>query len=115
MYGHMVCTGCNGFIFPLSIPPLLFFCKSSGLMFHLYLQMLVLACLQGVALEILAAMGIIKSNHFWLDVEQIEEALQNVLVCLEMIIFSVFQQYAYPVTPYSGDVASKLLSDKKNE
>ncbi|XP_010278359.1 PREDICTED: transmembrane protein 184C-like [Nelumbo nucifera] len=70
---------------------------------------------QGVALEILAAMGIIKSNHFWLDVEQIEEALQNVLVCLEMIIFSVFQQYAYPVTPYSGDVASKLLSDKKNE
>ncbi|THG00709.1 hypothetical protein TEA_025457 [Camellia sinensis var. sinensis] len=36
--------------------------------------------------------------------EHIEEAIQNVLVCLEMVVFSVLQQYAYHVAPYSGDV-----------
>ncbi|KAJ0083133.1 hypothetical protein Patl1_10861 [Pistacia atlantica] len=68
---------------------------------------------QGVVLEILAAIGIIRSHHFWLDVEHIEEAIQNVLVCLEMVIFAVFQQYAYHVAPYSGDVAAKLKMKKK--
>ncbi|KAF2305119.1 hypothetical protein GH714_001891 [Hevea brasiliensis] len=34
---------------------------------------------QGVVLDILVALGIIRSHHFWLDVEHIEEALQNVL------------------------------------
>ncbi|KAL5774577.1 hypothetical protein ACOSP7_012134 [Xanthoceras sorbifolium] len=69
---------------------------------------------QGVVLEILAAVGIIKSHHFWLDVEHIEEAIQNVLVCLEMVIFSVLQQYAFHVAPYSGEVESKMKV-KKNE
>ncbi|XP_068661291.1 uncharacterized protein [Aristolochia californica] len=69
---------------------------------------------QGVVLEILAAAGIIRSHHFWLDVEHIQEALQNVLICLEMVIFSVIQQYAYHVAPYSGDIAAKLKMDKKN-
>ncbi|KAJ4703390.1 hypothetical protein OWV82_023304 [Melia azedarach] len=70
---------------------------------------------QGVVLEILAATGIIQSHHFWLDVEHIEEALQNVLVCLEMVVFSVLQQYAYNVSPYSGDVEAKLRLNKKRE
>ncbi|OWM91290.1 transmembrane protein 184C-like [Punica granatum] len=69
---------------------------------------------QGVVLEILVAMGVIKSHHFWLDVEHIEEAIQNVLVCLEMVVFSVLQQYAYHVSPYSGEVESKY-NLKKNE
>lgn len=69
---------------------------------------------QGVVLEILAALGVIKSHHFWLDVEHIEEAIQNVLVCLEMVVFSVLQQYAYHVYPYSGEVESKY-NLKKNE
>ena len=68
---------------------------------------------QGVVLKVLAALGIIKSHHFWLDVEHIEEAIQNVLVCLEMVVFSVLQQYAYHVSPYSGDVESKFKLNKK--
>ncbi|KAJ4980301.1 hypothetical protein NE237_031138 [Protea cynaroides] len=67
---------------------------------------------QGIVLEILASMGIIRSHHFWLDVEQIEEALQNVLVCLEMVVFSVLQQYAFHFAPYSGDVATKMQNKK---
>lgn len=67
---------------------------------------------QGVVLDILVAMGVIRSHHFWLDVDQIQEALQNVLVCVEMVFFSAFQQYAYNVAPYSGD-AAKL--NKKTE
>ncbi|KAJ4977152.1 hypothetical protein NE237_002258 [Protea cynaroides] len=67
---------------------------------------------QGVVLKILAAMGIIRSDHFWLDVEQIEEALQNSLVCVEMVFFSVLQQYAFHFAPYSGDVASKMVNKK---
>ncbi|KAK9022917.1 hypothetical protein V6N11_003153 [Hibiscus sabdariffa] len=70
---------------------------------------------QGVVLDILVAVGFIKSHHFWLDVEHLEEALQNVLVCLEMVMFAVLQQYAYHVYPYSGDVEAKLKLGKKNE
>ncbi|KAK9269067.1 hypothetical protein L1049_000835 [Liquidambar formosana] len=46
---------------------------------------------QGVVLDIAVAMGIIRSHHFWLDVEQIQEALQNVLVCVEKVFFSALQ------------------------
>lgn len=66
-------------------------------------------------LDILAAAGIIRSQHFWLDVEHIEEAIQNVLICVEMVVFSVIQQYAYHVAPYSGDVDAILKSQKKYE
>ncbi|KAK3424284.1 hypothetical protein EUGRSUZ_F01084 [Eucalyptus grandis] len=68
---------------------------------------------QGVALDILAAVGIIRSHHFWLDVEHIEEALQNALVCIEMVFFSAFQQYAYSVEPYKDD--STTGASKKRE
>ncbi|KAG8080437.1 hypothetical protein GUJ93_ZPchr0007g4006 [Zizania palustris] len=68
---------------------------------------------QGFALEVLAAVGIIQSHHFWLDVEHIQEAIQNVLVILEMVFFSVLQQYAYHVAPYSG--ADRAKFEKKNE
>ncbi|KAL0399351.1 UNVERIFIED_CONTAM: Transmembrane proteinDDB [Sesamum radiatum] len=69
---------------------------------------------QGILLDILVAMGIIKSNHFWLDVEHLQEALQNVLVIVEMVFFSLLMQYAYSAEPYrTGSVAEK--SDKKNE
>lgn len=46
---------------------------------------------QGVVLDILVALGIIRSHHFWLDVEHIEEALQDALVCVEMVFFSAFR------------------------
>ncbi|XP_074586805.1 uncharacterized protein LOC141842666 isoform X1 [Curcuma longa] len=67
---------------------------------------------QGTALEVLAAAGVIHSHHFWLDVEHIQEAIQNVLVILEMVVFSVFQQYAYSVEPYTGTDTAKA---KKND
>lgn len=70
---------------------------------------------QGIVLEILVALGIIRSHHFWLDVEHIQEAIQNVLVCVEMVVFSVLQQYAYHVAPYSGDMEAKLKLSKKRE
>ncbi|KAL8152179.1 hypothetical protein V2J09_009939 [Rumex salicifolius] len=69
---------------------------------------------QGIVLEILVKLGVIRSNHFWLDVEHLESAIQNVLVCFEMVIFSVLQQYAYHVSPYSGDVERKFKL-RKNE
>jgi hypothetical protein len=68
---------------------------------------------QGIVLEMLVSMGIIRPNHFWLDVEHLEEAYQNVLVILEMVVFSVLQRYAYNVAPYSGEVDAKML--KKRE
>ncbi|RVX08578.1 hypothetical protein CK203_014245 [Vitis vinifera] len=71
--------------------------------------------MQGIVLEILVALGIIRSHHFWLDVEHIQEAIQNVLVCVEMVVFSVLQQYAYHVAPYSGDMEAKLKLSKKRE
>ncbi|XP_010644232.1 uncharacterized protein LOC100247002 isoform X2 [Vitis vinifera] len=70
---------------------------------------------QGVLLDILMAMGMIKSHHFWLEVEQIEEALQNVMVCVEMVFFSIFQQYAFNVAPYRDDTTSTMKSDKKKD
>lgn len=73
----------------------------------------ILVRLQGIALDILVAMGVIKSHHFWLEVEQIQEAIQNVLVCLEMVIFAAVQKHAYHVGPYSGETKKKL--DKKTE
>ncbi|OMO76561.1 Organic solute transporter Ost-alpha [Corchorus capsularis] len=70
---------------------------------------------QGIVLEILVSMGIIKSHHFWMDAEHLEEAYQNILVCLEMVVFSVLQQYAYNVSPYSGETEAKMKLGKKNE
>lgn len=82
------------------------------LLFILHIDMP--STIQGVVLDILVALGIIGSTHIWLDVEQVEEAFQNVLICLEMIVFSVFQQYAFHVGPYSGEVERKLKM-KKND
>lgn len=56
---------------------------------------------QGLLVKILVSWGIIKSHHFWLDVEHLQEAIQNVLICVEMVFFSVLLQYAYHVVPYS--------------
>jgi hypothetical protein len=68
---------------------------------------------QGVLLKVLTAFGIINSKHFWLDVEHIQEAIQNALVIVEMVFFSVIQQYAFHVAPYSG--ADRAKFEKKNE
>lgn len=66
-------------------------------------------------LEFLAAVGVIKSHHFWIDVEHIQVAIQNILILVEMVIFSVLQQYAFHVAPYSGDVEAKMKLQKKDD
>ncbi|KAF7144616.1 hypothetical protein RHSIM_Rhsim04G0018300 [Rhododendron simsii] len=70
---------------------------------------------QGILLDILAKLGVIKSHHFWLQVDQIEESLRNTLVCVEMVFFSAAMQYAYSVEPYRDDDASSTVKDKKRE
>ncbi|KAD3337890.1 hypothetical protein R6Q59_027374 [Mikania micrantha] len=70
---------------------------------------------QGVLLDILEESGVIKSHHFWLDAEHVGEAIQNVLICVEMVGFSVFQQYAFHFERYSGDVQTMLQKGKRNE
>jgi len=70
---------------------------------------------QGMLLDLLAKFGVIQSRHLRLDVEHIEEAMQNILVCVEMVIFSVLQQYAYHPAPYSGEVEKMLRQNKKND
>ena len=71
--------------------------------------------MQGVLLHILVAMGVLQSHHFWLETENVGEAYQKVLVCVEMMFIAVLHQYAYHAAPYSGDVEAKLKLQKKHE
>ena len=64
--------------------------------------------LQGIVLSGLVAVGVIKSDHFWLDVAHIQQALQNALVIVEMVFFAMFQMYAYTAAPYKfADIKEK--------
>nr|AFK37630.1 unknown [Lotus japonicus] len=68
-----------------------------------------------MVLDGLASFGTLQSLPYKLDVEHVEEAMQNMLVIIEMVVFSVLQQYAYHVAPYSGEVEKMLKQNKKNE
>lgn len=59
--------------------------------------------------DVLVAMGIVKSNYFWvwLDVEHLEEALQNALVIVEMVFFSLLMRSAYTAQPYRSSSKKK--------
>ncbi|KAK9071828.1 hypothetical protein SSX86_008257 [Deinandra increscens subsp. villosa] len=70
---------------------------------------------QEVLIDILVESAIIKSHHFWVDVEHVGEAIKYILICVEMVGFSVFQQYAFHFEPYSGDVQTMLKKGQKNE
>ncbi|KAI3829302.1 hypothetical protein L1987_03422 [Smallanthus sonchifolius] len=70
---------------------------------------------QGVFIDVLEKSGVIKSHHFWMDVEHVGDAIKNFLICVEMIGFSVFQQYAFHFERYSGDVQTMLQKGKRNE
>jgi len=65
---------------------------------------------QGVVLQMLASAGIIRSEHIWLEISQIEAAYQNIFVCVEMVAFAVLQTYAFGVQEYSGNL-EKILKD----
>lgn len=70
---------------------------------------------QGLVLQFLVSAGVIRSHHHWLDVEHIQEGYQNILVCVEMVVFSIIQRYAYSAVPYIQDSATKKKLDKKTE
>lgn len=70
--------------------------------------------LQGILLEILVSLGIIRSQHFWLDVEHIQEGIQNVLVIVEMVFFAIFMRHAYSAAPYRQEAVTSS-GDKKKE
>ncbi|KAG6591988.1 hypothetical protein SDJN03_14334, partial [Cucurbita argyrosperma subsp. sororia] len=70
---------------------------------------------QGIVLEMLAAVGIIKAEHAWFDVEHINEAIQNTLVCVEMVFFAMVQMSAYSASPYRDQSAAKSKSEKKEQ
>jgi len=63
----------------------------------------------------LAAVGIIKAEHAWFDVEHINEAIQNTLVCVEMVFFAMVQMSAYSASPYRDQSAAKSKSEKKEQ
>ncbi|CAM6129949.1 unnamed protein product [Calypogeia fissa] len=67
---------------------------------------------QGVVLSMLAYTGVIRTEHRFLELAQIEEAYQNLFVCLEMVVFGVLQQYAFSTTEYSGDTEKMIAAGK---
>ncbi|TYJ95867.1 transmembrane protein 184C-like protein [Cucumis melo var. makuwa] len=70
---------------------------------------------QGIVLEMLAAVGIIKAEHAWFDVEHINEALQNTFVCVEMVFFAMIQMSAYSANPYKSKSEAKSKLEKKEQ
>lgn len=66
-------------------------------------------------LSILVELGIIKSHYFWLEVERIQEALQNVLVIVEMVFFAILMRHAYSAAPYRQEAVTTTTGDKKKE
>ncbi|VFQ58593.1 unnamed protein product [Cuscuta campestris] len=82
-----------------------------------YIKGIVFFCFwQGIALKILAALGIIKSHYAWLDVEDIPEALQNILVLAEMHVLKCFLDHGYTAEPYrcKATVATGTAVEKKD-
>lgn len=72
---------------------------------------------QGVVLDILVALGIIRSHHIWLDVEHIEEAYQNILVCVWRWFSFLLSRSMHAALPYrdDGSATSRVKIDKKRE
>ncbi len=69
--------------------------------------------LQGVVLQLLASTGVITTDHIWLEINQIEEAYQNLFVCVEMVMFAILQQYAFSASDYSGEFEKVLIDAKE--
>ncbi|BBN04893.1 hypothetical protein MPTK1_3g08600 [Marchantia polymorpha subsp. ruderalis] len=76
---------------------------------------------QGIVLSLLAYSGVIRAEHKFLDLSQVEEAYQNLFVCIEMVFFGMFQMYAFSPKEYYStqeDVkvdAVKGEQEKKDE
>jgi len=57
---------------------------------------------QGVVLSILVSFKIIHASH-WYTVEEVDEAIQNFLVCIEMVGFSFAHDYAFSAAEFKPD------------
>lgn len=64
---------------------------------------------QGLVVKLLTMYGIIHKGHMPYTVTQIEEAVQNFLVCVEMLLFSFAFQYAFSAYPYTPEGMAKKV------
>ena len=71
--------------------------------------MVAFAFWQGVILSVLVRLGVVHGSH-WYSTEEIDEGIQNFLVCIEMgAIFSFAHDYAFTAAEYMpGYVAPAL-------
>jgi len=72
---------------------------------------------QGVVLSILVSMKIIQGNH-WYSTDEVDEAIQNFLVCLEMgLLFSFAHNYAFSADEFKPGYkyVAPPKKDKKDE
>lgn len=63
----------------------------------------------------LGYVGVIKRYHFPYSVNQVEEAIQNFLICVEMLGFAFLFQSAFSSTEYSYSKQVKENVRKKQE
>merc|ERR1712154_479194 len=58
---------------------------------------------QGILLQILEHFEIVHSDK-WYTEEEVAEAIQNLLICMEMgLLFAPIHSYAFPYAPYQKD------------
>jgi len=57
---------------------------------------------QGVVLSILVSFKIIHASH-WYTVDEVDEGIQNFLVCIEMVGFSFAHDYAFSAAEFKPD------------
>lgn len=55
---------------------------------------------QGLAIHLLVSYDIIHAGHMPFRVRQVEEATQNFLVCIEMLVAALAFRYAYSASEY---------------
>jgi len=71
---------------------------------------------QGIALEVLVYLKVLHEGHWW-TTEEVSNAIQNFLVCVEMgLLFSFAHLYAFDAKPYHGGkkaAAAAPASQKK--
>mmetsp|Transcript_32792 Transcript_32792/g.28761 ORF Transcript_32792/g.28761 Transcript_32792/m.28761 type:complete len:208 (+) Transcript_32792:2-625(+) len=67
---------------------------------------------QGIILQVLEHYEIVHADR-WYTEEQVAEAIQNLLVCIEMgLLFAPVHSYAFPYSPYEEQ---KKKNDKKKD
>ncbi|KAL5055412.1 hypothetical protein RYX36_036094, partial [Vicia faba] len=70
--------------------------------------------IEGMVMDALVAVGVIQSRHLKLDTEHIEEAMHNILVCMEMkvsiLIFNIMLELGTILTSLSAIIDGPKIS-----